>query len=164
MSIEHELGFLVPLDHVPHETLMNIVLTGQLLAKEGHRVLAPYGLTDAHFNVLMLLKYQSPGGRSNQSELGRMMLVNRSNITGLVDRMTKAGLVQRVADPDDRRVNYVEITEKGHTVLIKAHTAYYARIGEVMATLSEPECSQLCSLLERIRGRMNRTRKDNINK
>ena len=163
MSIEHELGFLVPLDHVPHETLMNIVLTGQLLTKEGHRVLAPQGLTDAHFNVLMLLKYQSPGGRCNQSGLGRMMLVNRSNITGLVDRMTKAGLVRRVADPDDRRVNYVEITEKGHAVLVQAHAAYYARIGEVMATLSESECNQLCTLLGRRRGRMSGTHKGNNN-
>jgi len=87
MGLQKELGLTNPFMHKGHETVLNIVLTGTLLAKEGNRILQPFGLTDAQFNVLMLLKYQASGGRINQTNLGNMMLVNRSNITGLIDQL-----------------------------------------------------------------------------
>ena len=85
MSLQKELGLPNPLEAPGHEAVLNIVLTGELLAKEGDRLLRPFGLTDSQFNVLMLLKYQVKGGGINQTRLGQMLLVNRSNVTGLVD-------------------------------------------------------------------------------
>ena len=87
MSLKNELGLPNPFSHKEHEAMLNIVVTGTLLTKEGEKILRPYGLTDAQFNILMLLKYQSPDGKINQTILGKMLLVNRSNITGLIDRM-----------------------------------------------------------------------------
>ena len=99
----------------------------------------------------MLLKYQTSGGRINQTNLGNMMLVNRSNITGLIDRMEKSGLVRRISDPEDRRVNHVEITDKGSRILTRADKAYYARLEEVMSLLPQKEFNLLCSTLENVR-------------
>ncbi|MFH1071346.1 MAG: MarR family transcriptional regulator [Candidatus Glassbacteria bacterium] len=155
MSLQQELGFRNPLDHQGHEALLNIVLTGSLLNKEGMRLFRPFGITEAQFNVLMLLKFQSEGGRINQTSLGNMMLVNRSNITGLVDRMEKASLVRRTADSEDRRVNLVEMTAEGESVLEQAGQAYFKRIDEIMAGMTKAEYRLLAELLERIRQLMN---------
>ena len=101
-----------------------------LLQKRGARLLREHGLTDAQFNVLMLLHHQGERGRMSQIRLGRLLLVNRSNVTGLVDRMERDGLVRREDDPDDRRVNLVAITEKGMEVLGGAMAAYYPMLDE----------------------------------
>ena len=155
MSLQQELGFKKPFQTQGHEALLNIVLTGSLLNKEGTRFFRPFGITEAQFNVLMILKYQSDQGRINQTSLGNMMLVNRSNVTGLVDRMEKAGLVRRIDDPQDRRVNLVEMTAQGATVLETAGKAYYARIEQLMEGMSSQEYALLSLTLEKIRARLN---------
>lgn len=151
MSLEQELGFRTPLVHQGGAAVLNIVHTGSLLVKEGDRVFKPLGLTDAWFNVLMLVRWQSEDGRISQSELGRMLLVNRSNVTGLVDRMERTGLVRRAAEPGDRRVNLIELTEKGKNLLEKAYALYISRIGQVLEGLDENELRGLVRLLERVR-------------
>jgi DNA-binding MarR family transcriptional regulator len=159
MSLQHELGFPKPFRHRSHETLLNIVLTGTLLVKEGQRIVRPYGITEAQFNILMLLKHQSADGTMSQTALGNMLLVNRSNVTGLIDRMEQSGLVRRAADSGDRRVNKVEITGKGQQVLATVQETYYTRIKEIMSALYPEELNHLCTALERIREQVHRTQK-----
>ncbi|MBN1292715.1 MAG: MarR family transcriptional regulator [Candidatus Latescibacteria bacterium] len=151
MKFYEELGFLKPFKHKDHETLLNIVVTSTLLVKEAQQILRPLGLTDAQFNVLLILIGQSENGRLNQTELGKMLLVNRSNVTGLIDRMERDGFVERIPEPGDRRINLVQITEAGKTVLKKAQEIYYKRIEEIISALSPREGYQLCETLKKIR-------------
>lgn len=151
MSLQNELNFPNPFDNLPQEAVLSIVLTGNMLAKEGHRILRPLRLTDSQFNVLMLLKYQSEDGEMNQTTIGNMLLVNRSNVTGLIDRMEQAGWVHRRAVVGDRRVNQVQLTKTGRDLLEKAEAVYFTRIEEVMGKLSKKDQKLVCSLLERIR-------------
>ncbi|RJP30169.1 MAG: MarR family transcriptional regulator [Candidatus Omnitrophota bacterium] len=154
MSLAKELGFRHPIGQTAQEAVLNIVLTGALLSKEGDRLFRPMGLTDAQFNVLMLLKYQSENGEMNQTALGSMLLVNRSNVTGLIDRMEQAGWVKRTAQTDDRRVNLVRITAAGLEILEQAENVYFQRLEEVMSDLNDKERYQLCNALERIRAKL----------
>ena len=68
-----------------------------------------------------------------------MLVVNRSNVTGLVDRMESAGLVRRMPDPVDRRVNYVEMTEAGSDAIDRSEPAYYHRLDEIMVDLDDDD-------------------------
>jgi len=154
MSLQKELGFVNPMANRGHEALLNIVLTGTLLTKEADRLLRPLGLTDAQFNVLMLLKYQSRGGQMNQTHLGGMLLVNRSNVTGLIDRMEKAGWVERGADAGDRRVNMLRLTAAGRRIVERGEKAYFRWIERLSGASSEDEQSRLCRLLEQVRLRL----------
>lgn len=151
MSLQHELGLPNPFSHRAHEAVYNIIITEALLAKEGEKILSPIGITIAQINILMLLKYQSVNGRINQTKLGAMLFVNRSNITGLIDRMEKSQMVRRIPDPEDRRVKYVEMTKKGQELLEKAYVTYHERLHEVMSVLNDSDCDSLCSNLESIR-------------
>jgi len=151
MSLYEEIGLYKPFIHKGHETLLNIVVTSTLLVKEAHKILRPAGLTEAQFNILLMLKGQTENGRLNQTELGKMLLVNRSNVTGLIDRMEKNELVKRFPDNEDRRVNLIQITGKGEDALKNAQKLYYKRIEELTSVLSENEDCNLRIILEKIR-------------
>ncbi|MDP2983353.1 MAG: MarR family transcriptional regulator [Candidatus Latescibacter sp.] len=151
MSLKDELGFLKPVKHKGHETLLNIIVTANLLIKEAQKLFRPYGLTNAQFDVLMILETQSENGTLNQTELGHMLLVNRSNVTGLVDRMEQAGWVRRIPDGEDRRINLVEITDNGMKILDSTKNVYMKRIEEITSVLSDNEKNLLVEILEKIR-------------
>jgi DNA-binding MarR family transcriptional regulator len=151
MGLAKELGLPNPIDLENHETVMSVMVTAALFSKEGDRLLKRFGLTDSQFNVLMLLKYQSQGGALDQTTLGRMLVVNRSNVTGLVDRMEQAGWVSREAGADDRRVKLVRLTSEGRRVLASAYKAYAARLKEVAVGLSARETESLLRTLQKLR-------------
>lgn len=151
MSLNQELGLKQPVQKLEHEALMSLLYTALQLNKEGYRLLRPYGLTDSQFNLLMLLKHQGEEEGLTQTRLGEMLLVNRSNVTGLIDRLEKLGLAKRDAQPGDRRVNSVRLTDAGRELLDQAETIYYDRVQEIMGALNEREQRQLIRLLERIR-------------
>ena len=71
---------------------LQILTTAQALEKAAQRIFRPHGLTAAQFNVLSLLSDQPGGMRA--SELASALIVDPSNVTGLLKRMKKDGLPQ----------------------------------------------------------------------
>jgi len=155
-TLSEELGLRRPFGDPAHETLLSIVVTADLLWKEADRLLEPFGLTDSQLNILMLLTFQSDAGELDQTTLGRMLIVNRSNVTGLVDRMEKQGLVQRVGDTADRRVKKVRLTAFGRRRLEEAAAVYGTRVRAVMDGLKNDERQSLGRMLAAIRSRLKR--------
>ncbi|MFH1763942.1 MAG: MarR family transcriptional regulator [Gemmatimonadota bacterium] len=154
MGLSEELGFPRRLTNEDHEALLSILVTGDLLKKESTRLFAPLGITAAQFNVLILLHAQTEDGTMSQSDLGRLLTVHRSNVTGLVDRLEKLGLVWRLNDDDDRRVNRVALSEPGRETVRKAEELYLGRIHTIMNVLSPKDWRALSSSLGKIRSRM----------
>jgi DNA-binding MarR family transcriptional regulator len=157
MALQEEIGLYRPLRHQGQETLLNIIVTASLVFDEAHRLLSRYGLTESQLNVLMMLKFQSDDGRLNQTELGRMVLVKRSGLTGLIDRMETSGLVRRLSAPGDRRINLVEMTGKGRELLEKVQQPYFERIDEITCVLPENNQKNLCGLLATLREQLRGT-------
>jgi DNA-binding MarR family transcriptional regulator len=90
MTLESELTLLKPIKLLPHRSLLNIYYTASCLKKRADEFFRQFGLTDVQFNVLILLAYHSgPKGGLSQAQLSDMMLVNRANVTSLIDRMRK---------------------------------------------------------------------------
>lgn len=155
MGLDKELQLKKPLVIGSHEALLNIYYTASCLKKKGDQFFAPFGLTDVQFNLMMLLKYQAEDdGGLSQARLSQMMLVNRANITSLVDRMEKARFVERTASANDRRYNIVKLTAKGQKVLDEVEDLYAKEVKKVMAVLKEPEQKKLITMLEKVRGNL----------
>lgn len=151
-KLEKELGLKEGIASPAHEAVLNIYYTGDLLKKRAREFFREFGITDVQFNLMELLYRQAGDGAGlTQADLSRMLLVNRSNITSLIDRMEKAGLVRRVDVPGDRRYNSVELTPRGKGLLSDLEDGYMAKIGEVMSALGRPEMEELISALEKIR-------------
>jgi DNA-binding MarR family transcriptional regulator len=152
MALKEELKLKRGFEMLEHEALLNIYYTATGLKKSADEFFKTLDLTDVQFNVLMLLTYQSPeqGGLS-QVQLSEMMLVNRANITTLIDRMEKASLVTRTSVSDDRRTNIIKLTAKGKKVFEKAEPVYLKQIKQAMTGFNQSELKKLITTLEKVR-------------
>jgi DNA-binding MarR family transcriptional regulator len=152
MPLEQELGLRKGFETGEHEALLNIYYTASLLKKKADVFFHQFGLTDVQFNVMMLLAYQSGSQQGlSQAQLSDMMLVNRANITSLIDRMEKAGLVTRTAEPGDRRYNIVKMTAKGKKIFAKVEPSYLEQVRKIMASLDAAELKRITGMLEKVR-------------
>lgn len=156
MGLQQELGLKRGFSVVEHEAMLNVYYTASLLKKKADDFFKKFGLTDVQFNVMMLLTYQS--GRDeglSQAQLSKMMLVNRANITSLIDRMEKAEMVVRTDAADDRRYNIVKLTAKGKKLFAKVEPSYEKMVHECMNIIGQSEQKKLIEMLEKIRGKIN---------
>ena len=157
MSLQLELGFKRPVALLAHEALLNTYYTASCLKKKAGEFLRPFGITDVQFNLMMLLRHQSsPGDGLSQAQLSEMMLVNRANITSLIDRMERANLVVRTSAPSDRRSNIVKLTSRGKRLLGDIEPLYAKEVKRIMAVLLEAEQKRLIVMLERVRANISR--------
>jgi MarR family 2-MHQ and catechol resistance regulon transcriptional repressor len=101
----------------------------------------------------MLLKHHGGIEGLSQARISDMMMVNRANITGLIDRLEKTGMLRRTAAAD-RRYNMIQLTEKGRDILEKAEPAYGQEVRQVMNTLTQDELNDLVSACEKIRKKL----------
>lgn len=155
MSLKEELklkrGFAV----VEHEAMLNIYYTTANLKKRADALFKTLGLTDVQFNVMMLLNYQGGDEGLSQVQLSDMMLVNRANVTTLIDRMEKSALVARTSLSGDRRTNIIKMTAKGKKIFEKAEPMYDKMIRQTMAGFSQNELGKLIAVLEKVRNNIN---------
>ena len=85
------------------------------------------------------------------ASLSRSMLVTAGNITGLVDRAARDGMVERRADPGDRRAWRVHVTPKGQRAFREAENRHGARVRKLFSGLSPAETATLIRLLDKLR-------------
>jgi DNA-binding MarR family transcriptional regulator len=105
-----------------------------------------YGVTPQQGQLLCVLMSRSYG----MSELGAMLRLAKSSLTGLVDRTERNGLVRREADPRDTRAVRVALTERGAELAGEFYAETCRRIDELPAGLSPEERELLARLLGRI--------------
>lgn len=120
---------------VGYDLVSAVMATADAFLREGQRLFRPLGLSSAQYNLLNVLA-ESPAGLS-QRELSDHLVVDRSNVTGLVDRMERAGWVRRTDDPQDRRVYRVVLTAGGRKLWETVTPLYVAAVGKVTAKITE---------------------------
>jgi DNA-binding MarR family transcriptional regulator len=108
----------------------------------------PLGLTGAQYNVLNVLAGRKAG--MSQRELSEALVVDRSNVTGLLDRMERAGWVRRADDPKDRRVYRVTLTASGRQLWKKANPRYLEGVAGVTRGLSAARIRTGVTLLRQL--------------
>lgn len=80
------------------------------LADTFNERLLPFGVTRVQWTAMYFLLRD---GRMSQKELSDKMNIKESTTVRLVDRMEKDGFIVRFKDSNDRRITYIELTEKG---------------------------------------------------
>ncbi|MFO7749426.1 MAG: MarR family transcriptional regulator [Desulfobacteraceae bacterium] len=79
-------------------------------ARFWHKKVAGFGITSAQALVLLFLSEED---RITSKYLGRKLELDSATLTGLIDRLAKAGLVERCDNPHDRRAILVCLTRQG---------------------------------------------------
>jgi DNA-binding MarR family transcriptional regulator len=129
----------------------DIVATADLFLRESTRLFRPHGLTAAQFNVLNILAAPERAAGLSQRELADALVVDRSNVTGLVDRLEEAGWVRRADDAADRRVYRVRLTPSGRRLWEKVAPGYADVVRQVTARLDEKSMRATLALLATLR-------------
>ena len=129
-----------------------ILLTADVFLRESQRLFRPHGLTGAQFNVLNTLALGEPEGLM-QRELGEVLVVDRSNVTGLVDRLERLGWVQRQAHPTDRRAHRVSLTKAGRSLWAEVAPKYADVLQQVAGAVPERRRAVASKTLAELRER-----------
>jgi DNA-binding MarR family transcriptional regulator len=121
--------------NLSYELTTAVLTTADAFVRESQRLFRPLGLTGAQFNVLNILANHTPDGMS-QRELGDRLVVDRSNVSGLLDRLEKTGWVKREDHPDDRRIYRVSLTVTGRKLWEKVQPLYVEVVGQLTRGVS----------------------------
>ena len=131
------------------EAILNILVTSNHLKSKVESVCLKYGITQAQFNVLRILNGKFPDGYP-RCEIITRMIEPAPDVTRLIDRLIKEGMVERFISPEDRRLSLAKITGKGRNVLKKIKPEVDALYKLISDKLSKPEREQISILLEKI--------------
>ena len=137
------------------ETLpFEISETAHALRKAFDRRAVGMGVTRAQWKVLFRLERQ-PGLR--QIELADMLDIEPITLSRIVDRLEEAALVERVADPADRRAWRLHVTAKAQPLIEKLRAVADEMISDAFAGIDPEQIAITRSVLERVRDNASRT-------
>lgn len=115
------------------------------------RFFAEHGLSARQFWALTHL--DESAGRP-MVELSRLLLTDKGNVTGIVDRLESLGLVARGHAPTDRRTTLVRLTPKGRRMREEINAAHEARIRDLLGSVDESRLRDLLGLLAVVGGNL----------
>jgi MarR family transcriptional regulator, lower aerobic nicotinate degradation pathway regulator len=84
------------------------------------------------------------------NELARLLELDKSSVTGLVDRAQRRGLVERAPSGTDRRAVLVTLTRKGRTLVARVAAQFEADVAALLTPLSVAERTKLSGLVGRL--------------
>ncbi len=135
-----------------YQATLQLLRTAEALWNGSRLFFARWDLSPSQFNVLNLLGDHPEGHPEGQSqiELSRQLIMHRSNVTGLVDRLEARGLVHRAETPGDRRAHRVVLTDVGQKLLREILPHYYQAAEDVWGGLPLPQIQQIVADLDAV--------------
>jgi DNA-binding MarR family transcriptional regulator len=110
------------------------------------RIAAAHELSPIQVRLLGSLRDRQPG----MNDLARHLQLEKSSLSGLIDRAEKRGLVERIASKNDRRAATVKLTARGVKLAKTIAEQVGAEVAKVVAGLPEAEQKRLAKLVEKI--------------
>jgi len=149
MNVDPRIDLPLPQPDQRHEAIVSFWWTSAMLKKVSRRFFRENYSSEAHFNLLMtLVKSEGP---LTQNELSQKLLVDKSNITGLLDKLEALGQIRRNKAPNDRRSYHITLTDTGRELVERLDVLYSEMVQQVMTDFTEEECEQLVSLARKLR-------------
>lgn len=106
-----------------------------------------HDLSMTEFAVLEVLLHKGP---LPIGEVGDRVLRTSGSMTYILDKLAKRGLLRRRPCPDDRRVQFAELTDEGRALITAVFPEHAALIADLMSALSPEELRMAADLLKRL--------------
>lgn len=135
---------------LPDQAFILIQKTADGLAQEVEQFLKASGLTGTQYNVLRILRGAGPEGLACSS-IGGKMISHDPDMTRLLDRMQKRGLITRHRQSSDRRVVKTRISARGLALLKRLDGPVHQLHKEQFRTVDLRQLKALTELLEEVR-------------
>lgn len=141
-----------PFESLEEEAFLSLQRTAALLLRAVARELETHDLTPAQYNALRILRGAGPEALTC-GEIGERLVSPGPDVTRLLDRLEKQGLVQRLRDEQDRRIVRARITDRGTALLEELDSPVARVLRDLLGPLGEGDLRRLVDLLERTRER-----------
>ncbi len=123
--------------------------TGLVEGEIRRRLRASFDTTLPQFDFMAALyKAETP---PSMGELSTELLVTNGNVTGLADRLEKAGLIRRIRSEDDRRTTRLSLTDRGRTAFEEMAGTHETWIDELLGVLDHDQLNALDRLLSELK-------------
>jgi len=149
-GLQAELKQKVPFTSRAQEAYLSVLRTADALEASMEAKLKEFGLTGTQYNALRILRGAGAEGLPC-SEVGERMITRDPDITRLLDRLQKLGLVERARGKRDRRVVYGKITAAGLKLLRELDGPIEKHGREMLQHVGQTKLKQLIELLESVR-------------
>lgn len=140
------------LDTAPSGIVLRLRRLAAHFERETDQLLGQFGLADGGFAVLSALRRAGPPYRLSPTELYRRLSLSSGAMTNRLDRLERAGYIQRHPDPNDRRAITASLTEQGKDLVERVAPLHLAREREMLSTLPPRDQQTLLDLLTRLLG------------
>lgn len=131
------------------EAIIALRAAGKFMHLNFERWAEQHQLSEGRLQVIFALK-RAPGHQLPLGELADSLEVTPRNITGLVDHLERANLVERVADPEDRRSVLARLTPAGLAKVKEVWQEAFTQRRTVTMGLTAEELAQLRHLCFRL--------------
>lgn len=130
--------------------LGRLVRTNGIISTQLQSVFSQFGLNSGEFDVLATLLRSGSPYQLTPNRLLQALMLSSGAMTNRVDKLESKGLVERLADPNDRRGVLVKLTDKGHSLISDAVLAHVNRGKATLGALNQQEQTQLAELLKKL--------------
>lgn len=148
--LREEIRQTRPFASLEEEAFLNLQRTGNALLQALSRFFKEHDLTPTQYNVLRILRGAHPQTLTC-GDIGERLVTPDPDVTRLLDRLEKRGLVSRTRDTADRRVVRGGITGSGLELLEELDQPVPRFIGEMLGHMSDDEMKAFIRLLEKAR-------------
>lgn len=139
------------LDLLPMEVIGRLNGAALLIGRDRLAPLfAEYGLQRGEFDVIATLRRAGKPYRLTPTALYESLMLSSGGMTARLDRLEKAGLVERRPNPDDRRGTLVGLTRKGLALIDKLVVLHVENERRILACLTQAEQKELNRLLAKL--------------
>lgn len=149
-GLQAELRQTKSFSSVHAEAFLNLVRTSEQLQHALHLQLKRYGITETQYNSLRILRGAGAQGLTC-AEIGERLVSQDPDITRLLGRLERQGLVRREQGEKDRRVVLTKITGTGLDRLKETDPVVNSTVNALLSHLSQSELRTMIDLLERAR-------------
>jgi DNA-binding MarR family transcriptional regulator len=138
------------LDHSPIGVVGRVSRLARELEQRLEPVYREHGLEPGWHDVLATLRRSGPPYELRPSELTGTLMLTSSGTTKRLDRLERAGLVERAPDPQDRRGVLIRLTAAGRERIDATTEAHLENERRLLAALSDAEREELADLLRKL--------------
>lgn len=136
MTVFDEMGFNLDEVNPDEELLYNVAVTHLYLTKIFAQFYRQFGMSLARFNALVLIDRLGGDEGLSQRETSEKLIVSGANVTGLIDRLERDGLVTRVTDTHDRRMNRIKTTDRGKALIQELWPKHLEKVSALLVGVS----------------------------
>jgi len=149
-TIEKRVSAGLPASHIGVPVLGRVIRLATHLQELGHKRYAELGLTMMRHEILLNLFIQGAPYQLSPGDIANVTFMSTGGVSKALEELERAGYVQRIADPSDRRRVVVRLTGEGRELIEQVQPDIVALQRQVVEALAEDEIDTLNKLLRKL--------------